>query len=99
MSETAETDAVLLKKGEASTKAIYIGARYIDVPISLGDDLEGAPLAASGYEGVGAAAEAGEGAISAKFGDYATLSHIVERGEREPRCLGKINSRAVACEI
>lgn len=99
MPETAETDAVELKVKEAPAKTSHILARYIDVPIPLGEDLEGAPFVAPGYEGVGAAAVAGDEAILAKFGDYATFSHMLERGEREPRSLGKINSRLVACEI
>lgn len=70
-----------------------IGARYIDVPIPLGVDLEGTPFATSGYEGGGTAEVAGEGAILSVAGDYATLSHILERGDRKHRRLGKINSR------
>lgn len=78
-SETAEADAVTLKVGEASSCAAVLGARYIDVHIPLGVDLEGTPLLTSGYEGGVAAEVTGEGAILAVAGDYATLSHILER--------------------
>lgn len=97
--EIVEIDVVLLKKGEVLIKVIYIGVCYIDVFIFFGDDLEGVFLVVFGYEGVGVVVEVGEGVISVKFGDYVILFYIVECGECEFCCFGKINFCVVVCEI
>lgn len=89
----------LSKYGEVSSKTERRGARYIDSYAKNGDpgDKIGAT---SGYEGTGAAVEAGLGAILPKLGDCVSAVRPHEgRGYREHRNSGNEMSRCLAKNV
>lgn len=94
-----EIDVEMFCKGEVLICNIYMGVCYIDVFMLLGSDFEGVFFVVLGYEGVGVVVVIGEGVLSVKLGDYVILFYIVECGECEFCCLGKINLCVLVCDI
>lgn len=92
--ESIESVMLIFGLGEASIWAGVNIARGIDSCTSCGEKLKGAESgAAPGYEAVGHAEVAGEGAMGPVAGDSASTLFLARRGARGFRCCGIEYSR------